>query len=417
MPSTTLNTLLDPLRTRISHWKDTARHQDHASAPIKHPSAPRRAASRQPDATGAPSTDGSDKARARRAQVCRAQIKHRQRKAHHIAQLELDIAQLRDMVAAAEAQAAELRRNNDAIRRILRAAGVLAPGAGLPAPSPHRRGSGSGLMMMMMQRHRPTARQLARMDVRAMSASSPPSAELDGPLPAADDVTVSLGMSPALGLPCLRISREARRAAAAGVGFEMTAHQETRVINFILAMEHGCWAHFRPAGSQHTGGGRSGEEGKQEEGGEEDENSGACYGHHLTASAYLMAGAPESAYLERVAAANANAAAAAAAALGQPGEQQQVLQWTSASGISLARLYGLALSLNQDQAELTPVQAWFELVDRYGLGALFQDGVLETLERELSAAVRCLHFGAVMSRVSFEDIVWRTLDSRFEKSL
>ena len=76
--------------------------------------------------------DGGDqtsaaKSQARRAQVRKAQIQHRQRKANYTKQLEADVARLRDEIARTEEQGAALRGQNDAIRKRLAEAGVVAP--------------------------------------------------------------------------------------------------------------------------------------------------------------------------------------------------------------------------------------------------------------------------------------------------
>ncbi|KUI66467.1 hypothetical protein VM1G_01748 [Cytospora mali] len=52
----------------------------------------------------------------RRAQVRKAQVQHRQRKADYVKQLEADIAGIRDKITDAEGQSRVLRRENEAIR-------------------------------------------------------------------------------------------------------------------------------------------------------------------------------------------------------------------------------------------------------------------------------------------------------------
>lgn len=70
-----------------------------------------------------PKTD-KEKALLRRQQVRRAQIEHRQRKANYVKQLELDVSQLRDMVALEEHDGKVLHRENEEIIAILRLNGV-----------------------------------------------------------------------------------------------------------------------------------------------------------------------------------------------------------------------------------------------------------------------------------------------------
>src|SRR4051794_9542507 len=68
----------------------------------------------------------SDKERAqlRRAQVRRAQIQHRERKANYIKQLELDVSEIRDLIALSEKETAALFKENYLIREALENVGI-----------------------------------------------------------------------------------------------------------------------------------------------------------------------------------------------------------------------------------------------------------------------------------------------------
>ena len=72
--------------------------------------------------TGQDENDGSsigsslDKAQLRRAQVRKAQIQHRQRKANYTKKLEMDIAEIRDLIASAQREAQLLKRENEAMK-------------------------------------------------------------------------------------------------------------------------------------------------------------------------------------------------------------------------------------------------------------------------------------------------------------
>ena len=85
-----------------------------------------------------------------------------------------------------------------------------------------------------------------------------------------------------------------------------------------------------------------------------------------------------------------------------------VISWQS-SGLTLQALYGLASSLCAGDKELTPVQAWFELAERYPVELLLSKPVLEALKREFIGVVRCIHFGAVIERDAFESVVGRVM--------
>lgn len=73
-----------------------------------------------------------DKANARRPQVRKAQIEHRQRKANYVKQLEMDVARIRDMIAASQTDIRSLQAENDAIRSQLAAEAVPPPQSILP---------------------------------------------------------------------------------------------------------------------------------------------------------------------------------------------------------------------------------------------------------------------------------------------
>lgn len=77
----------------------------------------------EPDASAAQTTQ--DKAEARRAQVRKAQIEHRQRKANYVKQLEIDVARIRDMITAGQMETRLLQAENNAMRSQLAASAVL----------------------------------------------------------------------------------------------------------------------------------------------------------------------------------------------------------------------------------------------------------------------------------------------------
>ncbi|KAM4056072.1 alanine racemase [Hirsutella rhossiliensis] len=293
-----------------------------------------------------------DKNQHRRMQVRRAQIHHRQRKANHVKQLELDVCQLRDLIALAKHDARALERQNDDMRAVLR--------------------TGAD------RRQQPVAGPPPR---HSWPLPEPASPEMFGGVDV-DDLTVTLGVSDAMGTPCFQISprssssgrspsiRGSSPSESLGPEAPLTPEQEQRAINFILALEHICWNHFAPGDfHSHT------------------HQSEKPRGHALTASAYLMASAPESVYKDR------NALKSS---------------WP-APAMTLASLLGLARSLNPGDKETTPVQAWFELASRYPVGLLLGGDALEALLREFKGVVHCIHFGAVMERMAFESVVMRVL--------
>ncbi len=84
------------------------------------------------------SETAKDRGQHRRAQVRRAQIQHRQRKANYAKQLETDVANLRELVTTTEAERRALRADNEAIRARLNSS--LSPFGlpELPAPQEDR---------------------------------------------------------------------------------------------------------------------------------------------------------------------------------------------------------------------------------------------------------------------------------------
>lgn len=90
------------------------------------------------------------------------------------------------------------------------------------------------------------------------------------------------------------------------------------------------------------------------------------------------------------------------------------LEWPSPR-ISLSSLYGLAQSLNPGDLEITPVQAWFELSSRFDKSLLLER--LDLLGTELMGVSKCLEFGAVMERSSFESVVERVYGGTLEEAM
>ncbi|KAL1844312.1 hypothetical protein VTJ49DRAFT_2369 [Mycothermus thermophilus] len=83
------------------------------------------------------------------------------------------------------------------------------------------------------------------------------------------------------------------------------------------------------------------------------------------------------------------------------------------SALTLRALHGLAQTLagaDPEGAEVTPVQAWFELAQRVGYERLLATpGLLDALKRELHRLVKCRFYGASIRRDEFEGVVARVL--------
>lgn len=83
-----------------------------------------------------------------------------------------------------------------------------------------------------------------------------------------------------------------------------------------------------------------------------------------------------------------------------------------AAGLTLENLRQLAGALNPQDgpyAELTPVQAWFEIVRLCGPATACDDSVMDALRRGLLDVVHCVHFGAVIQRNAFDAVLERVV--------
>lgn len=78
---------------------------------------------------------------------------------------------------------------------------------------------------------------------------------------------------------------------------------------------------------------------------------------------------------------------------------------------ALDNLYKMSESLPKENWEITPVQAWFLLLGRYGADKLLAGGreggerAVDGLKRGLAGLVACLGFGSVMDEVGFWEVV------------
>jgi len=92
------------------------------------------------------------------------------------------------------------------------------------------------------------------------------------------------------------------------------------------------------------------------------------------------------------------------------------------SGVTLESLYALSQSLPKGDFELTPVQAWFVLSEKFGAKRLLENrSVIEGLKSGLGKLVKCFAFGAVMEEGGFREVVegvlgpWAEQEIRYER--
>lgn len=147
----------------------------------------------------------------------RAQIEHRQRKANYTKQLELDISELRDLVALAEKQTAALFKDNYLMREALELAGV-------PRSSSNTNNTTTTTTTSPQQQQEPPE-LFADVDI--------------------NDLTVTLSVDSALGTPCFQIRSNNSSGASVSTAAEteavhassparLSAEHECRAVNFIL---------------------------------------------------------------------------------------------------------------------------------------------------------------------------------------
>ncbi|KAH6606528.1 hypothetical protein Trco_005681 [Trichoderma cornu-damae] len=353
---------------------------------------------------GGPGRDGDakDKAQLRRAQVRKAQIQHRQRKANYVKQLELDVSQLRDLIAQAQQEAFQIRKENDTIRGLIRKsrppnqpAYPQADAAHVStADSPGTRLGGGGLSELDAQEWL-SGGQLSdlHLNQHPLMPSASDEAELFGHINV-DDIAVSLGIHELLGTPCVTINHSSSGGSVQGyasppmLGLEnaplappLTSLQEQIVVNWILALENICWNHFQATDfHDHVPG--------------ESEHSN---NHALTATALFMNAAPASIFADRLVFAGMDSTEA----------QPTTLRW-QANRISIGSLWAFA-QFEIDPTEITPVQIWYDLSSKYSYDLLFADGLLAALLIELRPFIRCIEFGPAANRQHYEDVVERIL--------
>ncbi|TGO21180.1 hypothetical protein BPAE_0235g00090 [Botrytis paeoniae] len=353
----------------------------------------------------------------RRAQVRRAQIEHRQRNKNYVKHLEEDVIRLRGMIATTEDESSALMKENRAIESALSASGIkdlssLKSRIGkLPGDQPinflppQEYGPLRDLTTSdATQEIRPTIRTVdyESENDRLSSYISDMLTQDSNPLTSYfsdnHDVSYSSASSGShiniqfdefLNASCLHIS-ELSDSSTQGYGaidlskplpplpgqvsVPANAVQKPSpdislvAINFILALEHPCRTHFHhipdvplpldPAGDPS--------------------------GHELMTSTHIFAQAPLEAF----------------------NESTSDVSWFSSS-VSLAQLYAMSQSLPVSDFEITPVQAWFMIAEKYNndIEKVVGTKTMNNLRRGLGSLSRCYQFGAVMDVDSFWEVV------------
>ncbi|KAM0174266.1 hypothetical protein ACHAPF_006245 [Botrytis cinerea] len=354
----------------------------------------------------------------RRAQVRRAQIEHRQRKENYVKHLEEDVIRLRGMITSTENESSALMNENRAIESILSASGIK------PLSSLHSRDRGSPpnkpINMLSPQEYvspgdltTSNSTQGTKSTVRTVDYES----ENDRLSSYISDMLITQDSDPLtnyfsdlhdvpylstthgshiniqfdefLNASCLQLSESSDSSTKKHGATDLSkplpplpgqvSVPENAVlkpspdlsliaINFILALEHPCRTHFHhipdiPLPFDPTGN---------------------PSGHELMASTHIFAQAPAEAF----------------------NESTSEVSWFSSS-ITLAQLYAMSRSLPVSDFEITPVQAWFMMAEKYrnDLEKVVGQRNMNSLKRGLGDLSRCYQFGAVMDVESFWEVV------------
>ncbi|CZR59110.1 uncharacterized protein PAC_09002 [Phialocephala subalpina] len=418
----------------------------------------------------------------RRAQVRKAQIEHRQRKENYVKHLEQDVINLREMIAQAETESVLFQHENEAIKSTLQKANVLAPPTSQfqtrAPPIPENPLPEGNFDFMDFATTLPTEPQQSDLSASisppaqfynwpTISSNSPedmlistsfdewidstilqispvhshssgniPRREPDldiynfpnnftnphvtnppplnppphlNPPPISNinnlnqEALANLNLDASLDKPLPRLPDEGKDSTAQAPAAQAVTYPDlsTLAVNFILALEYPCRTHFHPPPASF-------------------DPKGKPTGHTLMASTLLYTSAPPSIYSTETNSPTENAS------------------WTAPS-LELKQLYNMSKSLPKGDWEITPVQAWFLLTERYTVDELLgigeggkergvgigiggrggdggvgqfgqgiggrQEGVLERLKRGLGKLVDCFHFGAVMDEGRFWEVV------------
>ncbi|KAK0670436.1 hypothetical protein QBC41DRAFT_221860 [Cercophora samala] len=401
-----------------------------SQAPNFYPLSPEQSAEDSSQGNTDPTPES--KAAQRRAQVRRAQIQHRQRKANYVKELEKEVAKIRQQIEDVDKERRVLRVENEGMKTQLRLRNGLAPQQPAHHPTP------------------PTQPQQPQQGVAEPWYMSD---EMDFTM------TMQLGYDEVLGAPCYMVS------GLSSPGFQpvttlgtvttatallstpggmlptppttatfaptptsnnshitttatpqpedtpelpyMTPPQIQTAINFILALEHTCRTHFHPSHFSPSSSSSSSPSPSPPI-----LSLHSSHGHALMATSLALQSAPLSVFS---AAKKTQLFPGSSINLKPPPPtSDELLQWES-SALTLKNLYRLSKVMEkegEDEQEATPVRAWFEMVGRYGLERVM--GKVGELKGELGrrkrgTVVRCPHFGARLDKGGWEGVVERVM--------
>ncbi|KAK0099764.1 hypothetical protein ONS96_008260 [Cadophora gregata f. sp. sojae] len=425
----------------------------------------------------------------RRAQVRKAQIEHRQRKENHIKHLEQEVIDLREKIAQAETQSVLFKHENIAIKTTLQDSRITIPSPAPATSSPNnctdiqipdnqfqfdfnsQSQSLSNTPEKVQNQHSDFESNMLSGTDEFFNLLSPNSLAW-----LTNTTLVRTTFDPFLDDECLQISpagtfpmsidtgpgihssqdinnislpspdmfnsemwkpavlqhQEREKAqmngrvdGIAGTGtMSPEEEMEMMAINFILALEHPCRTHFSPPSAVPY------------------DPSSAATGHELMATTHLFSHASSFTHpnphphthpprtlspqlhahsysqglqTESIPAGNLHQTIEAPI----PGSTWRV------PPLDLKGLYEMSESMPKENWEITPVQAWFLLVGRYGWERLVGKGrngsgsesesPIDEVKRGLAELVSCLGFGSVMDEVEFWGVVGEVLGEGWEE--
>ncbi|KAI8635353.1 hypothetical protein F5Y19DRAFT_8902 [Xylariaceae sp. FL1651] len=397
--------LLSSRPSFTDYWKRSKDQQADKSLTFVSSNLEQRQANGQHGGQAGSSTQA--KAQARRQQVRKAQMQHRQRKANYTQQLEMDIAKLRDEIAKVEQDNEILKGKNDAIRSQLARGGQTMP----------------------------------------MTVGMPPASTADMAFSTclAPDYTVSLDIPEYLGSPAFQVRRNSPSLAdtssrvtsshatdaftgttptsTVGTSLDdftttemtMSEEQTDRAVNFILALEHCCWDHVDQSSFEYQDHHYNHAHAHDSVNDEIDDD--AENGHALTATALALQSAPLDVFtrlddlqqqLQQIPSPAFFSLGSSSSPYPSSYAAAAPISWPS-KGLTLSNLRHLARTLNPSDSELAPVQGWFEFLRLYGVEVATNHSVLDELKRELVKEVKCVKFGAAVQRGVFEDVLGRVM--------
>ncbi|TGO73442.1 hypothetical protein BELL_0361g00120 [Botrytis elliptica] len=353
----------------------------------------------------------------RRAQVRRAQIEHRQRKQNYVKHLEEDVIRLRGMIATTENESSALMKENRAIESTLSASGIKdlsslksrirkLPGdqpINLLPPQEYEPLRGLATSDVTQQ-IRPTIRtvdyesendRLSNYINDMLTQDSDPlnnyfSDNHNVPHSSTSSGShINIQFDEFLNASCLHLSESSDsstkgygaidlskplpplpgQASVPSIAVQKSSPDiSVMAINFILALEHPCRTHFHHIPDTPP----------------PFDPAGDPSGHELMASTQIFAQAPLEAF----------------------NESTSEVSWFSSS-VSLAQLYAMSQSLPVSDFEITPVQAWFMIAEKYhnDIEKIVGTKTMNNLKRGLGSLSRCYQFGAVMDVDSFWEVV------------